>query len=107
MSKEKEASEIKSEFLNHVREIVDEWESYTTKTCKEKLEGVAFSIVATIDGSSAALPAFILAPAPHEEDKQYCIDNGEDYYPENQDGSVKGDIAGFLHDEFYQKEESN
>jgi hypothetical protein len=45
-----------------------------------------------------SLPAFILAPLPGKEDKQYHIDNEENYYPENHNANIKCDIAGGLHD---------
>ena len=96
--------EVKEQFLDHVRMLVNYYEKETTKkTLREKLEGLAFSILVTIDGEDASLPSFILAPMPHEDDKQYRIDNGENYYPENHDSDVKCDISGGLHDSFFKE----
>lgn len=48
-----------------------------------------------------ALPGFIVAPFPHEEDKDYMISQGEDYFPSNDAEKINGDIAGGLHELFY------
>lgn len=102
MAKQKTEKQVRQEFLDHVRMLVNYWDKETSKTdSREKLEGLAFSILVAIDGEAVALPSFILAPCPNEDDKQYHIDNGEDYYPENHDSDVKCDIAGNLHNEFY------
>ena len=101
-SREYTTEEIREQFINHVRDLIDYWDKTDRETSKEKLEGLAFSLLATIDGSSVDLPAFILATAPHECDKQYHINNNENYYPENQSDS---NIAGFLHELFYKKED--
>lgn len=101
MSREKTTEEVREEFLDHVRYLVSYWDRIEKETTKEKLSGLAFSILSALDGCSAGLPSFIVAPCPHPEDKQYHIDNDEDYYPENHDVDVKCDIAGCLHELFY------
>ena len=94
--------EVKKQFLDHVRTMVKYWENEpTTQTLKDRLEGLAFSILVAIDGRSSSLPSFILAPLPHENDMQYAIDLKENYYPQNNESNVKCDIAGTLHDSFY------
>ena len=103
MSKEKSEDEIRNEFLSHVRHLVKYWGNLKDKNCEEKLSGLAFSILSAIDGSSVNLCGFILAPCPHEDDKQYHIDKGDDYYPQNHESNVKCDIAGSLHELFYEK----
>lgn len=103
MSKEYTEEEVRKQFLDHVRMLVEYWDSIDKETTKEKLSGLAFSILSAIDGSSVGLPAFVLAPLPHESDKQYRIDNNEDYYPENHESDVKCDIGGTLHELFYKK----
>ena len=91
--------EVREQFMNHVRMLIDYWDNVEDRTSKEKISGFAHSLLATIDGSSAELPAFVLAPVPHESDKDYHIDNEENYYSENQ--NVNCDIAGGLHDLLY------
>jgi hypothetical protein len=100
-SREYTTDEIREQFMNHVRMLIEYWDNVDRQTTKEKIEGFAHSLLATIDGSSMDLPGFILAPAPHHEDKQYYIDKGENYYPENQSDS---DIAGYLHEILFRKE---
>jgi hypothetical protein len=51
-----------------------------------------------LDGGAMALPGFIVAPNPHPSDKEYHISEGSDYYPENHELDIKGDIAGGLHE---------
>ncbi len=46
-----------------------------------RLEGLLFSFMTIIDGCTD-LPAIDLSFSPHEDDKQYHIDNGDDYYPD-------------------------
>lgn len=91
--------EVRKQFLDHIHYLVDYWNVADRETTKEKLNGLAFSILACLDGESE-FPGFIVAPTPHEDDKQYHIDNNENYYPEN-NVDVECDIAGSLHDEFY------
>lgn len=103
MTKEKTTDEIREEFLAHVWHLVDYWGNLNNgeNEKQDALEGLAFSILSTLDGSSAALPGFIVAPMPHETDKEYHMQNGEDYYPYNDVDTVKADIAGSLHELFY------
>lgn len=79
MSKAKTVEEVRTEFLEQVKVISGYWANLPDKTDKERCEGVAFSILNIIDGSSC-LPAFDLLVSPHEDDKQFHIDEGEDYY---------------------------
>jgi len=98
-SKEFTTDEVREQFMNHVRMLIDYWDNSDRETSKEKIEGFAHSLLATIDGSSAELPSFVLAPTPHEDDKQFHINNGENYYAENE--NVNCDIAGNLHELIY------
>lgn len=96
MSRELTPDEVQERFLEHVRAIVDYWEREArAPTVREKLDGLAFSILAAIDGSSV-LPRFVLAPDPHPEDRAYHEEQGEDWYPEAP--AVACDISGDLHE---------
>lgn len=92
--------ELRAQFLEHIHYLVDGWDKSDRETTKEKLQGLAFSILVMLDGESS-LPGFIVAPCPHEDDKQHRIDNGMNYYATNHKTRVKCDIAGNLHNEFY------
>lgn len=101
-SREYTEEEVRQQFLDHVRHLVNYWDKESrVANQKERLNGLAFSILSAIDGCSASLPSFILAPLPHEDDKQYHIDNGDNYYPENHKLDIKCDIAGDLNENFY------
>lgn len=101
MSREKVADEIAAELIEHIRELISFWESTETSSL-EKLNGLAFSILAALDGCSDGVPSFIVAPYAHPEDKQFHIENGTNYYPENHELEefVKSDIGGSLHELF-------
>lgn len=99
MSRELTPEEVRNQFLEHVRNVVDYWASLDNQTAKERCEGVAFSMLNIFDGSTS-LPAFDIVVKPHPDDKQYCIDNDEDYMP---DGVVINDCT--LHELFYKTKE--
>ena len=103
---EKTCDEVRDEFLSHVRSLCAYWENADERTLREKLDGLAFSILSAIDGSAASLPAFILAPCPHEDDKEFLESQGKDHYPENHkvEELIKCDIGGSLHELFYQRQ---
>jgi hypothetical protein len=81
--------------------LVEYWDTLKCdKTQRERLEGLAFSILSTIDGCSMNLPQFLLVPNPHSTDKEWRIaEHYENYFPEPQD--VKHNIAGTLHDAWF------
>jgi hypothetical protein len=98
--------EVQDRFLTYVATMVHYWDtnaSTKNMTAREKMEGVVHSILATLDGCSMGLPGFIVAPCPHESDRQFHIDEGDEYYfPENHESNVQCDIAGGLHELIYQ-----
>lgn len=105
MCREYTVGEIRKQFLEHIRGLVNYWDGIPEKTITEKLEGLAFSILVVLDGGAMGLPGFIVAPIPHPSDKQFHVEEGEDYYPDNYEieGRIKGDIAGELHELFLKK----
>ena len=90
--------EVRQAFIQHVWALIEHWR--TTSTSTDRLEGLAFSILAALDGNSAALPGFVVAPAPHPDDQEYLRANGENWYPAAP--GVECDIAGSLHELFLQ-----
>jgi hypothetical protein len=101
-AREYTSDEIREQFLDHIRGLIDYWSDESrAKNDKDKLSGLAHSILSTIDGGSVNLPGFILAPCPHETDKQWYIDNGKNYYPENKE--TNSNIAGVLHEQLFIK----
>lgn len=98
MSREFTKEEVVEMFLERIRNSVNFW-SNTNDSEIEKLNGLAFSILNIIDGTSG-LPAFDLKPHPHEDDKQYCIEEGENYFGTN---IINDDV--YLHELYYKKED--
>lgn len=104
------ADEVTEMFLKHIWGLVGYWEGkYDHKvalmSCREKLEGLAFSILVTLDGESCGVPGFIVAPCPHESDREFHKERGENWYPENHETRVYCDIGGDLHHSFHRKED--
>jgi hypothetical protein len=102
--------EARDLFLEHIRCMVDYWATVKGRTEKEKLSGLAFSILVTLDGGTN-LPAFDaipvrtgkgchfdIVPCPHPTDKDYCKDNGENWFE-------PVPLPGTLHELFYRREE--
>ena len=104
MIRELSEEQVRERFLDNVRDIVDYWSSdkiVCSRSIHERLSGVAFSILSSIDCCSFNIPGFILAPYPHEDDRQFHISRFENYYPDNNDSNIKCDIGGCLHEQFY------
>lgn len=85
--------------LSNIRGIVSYWDNLEGRSSQtDRLEGVAFSMLTMIDGCSN-LPAMDITIRPHEDDKQYSINNGERWF---KDGTVINDDC-HLHDIFCQE----
>jgi hypothetical protein len=97
MSRAKTAEEVRSELLSQIRCIAHYWSNLPDKSASERCDGVAFSILNIFDGTSA-MPAFDLLVSPHESDKQFHIDEGDDYYEPQM---MINDCM--MHDEYYQQ----
>ena len=96
MSREKTLEEMQKEFLNYIHGLVDYWyKESRTPDNREKLEGLAHSILTAIDGMTFGLPAYTLIPIMAEGDKEFYMSQDENYYP------TDVDIAGNLNDLFF------
>jgi hypothetical protein len=92
------AEEVRARFLDLVHSYVRYWDQEVEgQDTRERLEGLAFSILVILDGGSVSLPAFAVTPAPHPSDEEFHRSRGEDWFPEGVD------IAGDLHHEFVGK----
>ncbi|MFP0271508.1 hypothetical protein [Acinetobacter baumannii] len=100
MSKPIPKEMIRDELLGQFRNFARYWAQHKG-TDLEKCEGLVHSILTTIDGRGV-FPAIDLVIRPHPDDKQYHIDNGDDYI---EDGTVINDDV-LLHELFYKKAES-
>ena len=92
--------EVRDQFLAQVWHTIRYWQKLDNPG-GDRIEGAVFSVLAILDGTAVDLPGFIVAPAPHHSDREYCVERGENYFPEAP--PVECDIAGRLHDLFFAK----
>lgn len=101
MSREKTAEEIEKELIEGIWDSIWFWDTQVEGNAAHKLSGLAHSILALLDGCSD-LPAFLLVPVPHPDDKEYNIQEGNDYYPQNLDAEENVVcLEGALHEMLY------
>ena len=104
MSREWTQDEVRDKLIEHLKVMVRYWNSVDEIDTLEKLEGMAFSVLSMLDGCSMDVPGFIVAPCPHPDDKEYCKEEGENWFPQNHESEVNCDISGDLHEHFAQWE---
>lgn len=73
------AEEITQEYLQFMQARVEYWSRQPNQTPLQMCEGVMFSILCMLDGSST-LPGTRVLVEPHPDDKQDSIDNGCNWY---------------------------
>lgn len=100
MPREYTTDEVRKQFLELVWTYIGYWGRLPGKTPRERLEGLAFSMLVILDGGSA-LPGFIVVPCPHPDDKEFHKDEDENWFPENYESPVNCNIAGSLHELFH------
>lgn len=61
------------------------WLDQKLMSTEDKIEGVIFSILNIFDGGSLIFPKTKIIPSPHPTDKEFHIENGSNYFPENVD----------------------
>ncbi len=66
------------------------------RTIQDRCDGVAFSILTMLDGCGVTLPALTLKLDPHESDKAFLAEEGENWFEPGME------ISTSLH-EFYDK----
>lgn len=94
-----EAREI---FLKHVAGMVDYWKTtQLSDPTKCRLEGLALSILSSIDGSNCQLPSYLLIPFITDEDIEYSKQMGNPNYPITNVPEGEMNIAGELHHDIY------
>lgn len=95
MSDKYTKEEMKAMFLQNAKVQARYWDMQNCSS-KEKLDGLLHSIFCMIDGVSGGFPCSIeLVLRPHPDDKQYCIDNDEQWV---EDGMCINDDV-YLHEE--------
>ena len=71
--------EVTDKLIKRLSMLTDYW-CRQPKSEKDKLEGLIFSVLTTLDGCSGELPQFKLVPNPHESDMEYNKSNGENWF---------------------------
>jgi hypothetical protein len=97
------AEEARAIFLDAIRTYIDYWANnpaVADRTHQRRLEGFAHSLLCVIDGVSSAMPCSMdLVLSPHPDDKQFNIDQGENWI---EAGMVINDCH--LHELLYRKD---
>lgn len=94
MSKPITKEESRQMFLSAVSDACWYWSQLEDRTEKERLDGLAFSLLNIFDGTSSFPCAIDLVLRPHPDDKDFLIAEGTDYI---EDGLVINDDV-YLHD---------
>lgn len=93
--------DARESFLASIRQYAFYW-SRQEGTKKDIADGMAHSILTLIDGNAGmSICSMDLVLRPHEDDKQFHIDDGDDYA---QDGMVINDDC-HLHSMYFKKGE--
>ena len=98
------AEEIRDQFINHMWDLVEYWDKHVkdqNMPIDRRLQGLMHSVLTTLDGCSMDLPGFALVTTPHESDKDYHKDQGENWYPENDLEKMNEPVCFMLHEDFY------
>ena len=75
-----EPDEVRDELIRQMKSIAKYWaESERAGDTLDRIEGAMFSTLSMLDGCTLGFPAFDLVATPHEDDKQFCIDRGENW----------------------------
>lgn len=97
MSREITKEEAREMVLDHIRVLITYWDTNScAPTSRDKLEGLAFSMLNIFDGTTA-LPAFDIVVSPHPDDRAYNEAEGSNYF---KTGMVINDDC-HLHELFY------
>ena len=104
MSRAYTKEEAREFLLEQIRDIADYWSKAENSSVKDKCDWVAFSILNIFDGCSGGFGCAIdLSLSPHPDDKQYLIDEDENYF---ESGMVINDDC-MLHELYFKEKTRN
>jgi hypothetical protein len=92
----KTAEEVRAEFLDELRQLVQEWSEMDGISELDRCNGLVFSLLCLIDGATD-MPGLDLCVGATEEDAQYWQEQGKNWYEPDQ---LINDCA--LHELWYQ-----
>lgn len=102
MSRAYTAEELRDLLLDQMRFIARYWANLKeNKTVLERIEGAIFNVLVILDGHSSEIPTFDLVVKTNPEDKQYYINNKENWI---EDGTT---LSFLLHEHWYKKDIQN
>lgn len=90
--------EMRDKILSHIWSLVDYWnrdDLPVTEDRRDRLGGLAFSILSMLDGCTLDIPGIDLTFCPHPDDKEYHIERGENWV----EGGMRLNFS--LHDFFH------
>jgi hypothetical protein len=97
-SRAKTKEEAREAFLDQLRAYVRYWANETrVPDAQGKLDGLAFSFLNILDGTSASLPSMDVVLRPHADDEAYHKAEGTNWWPT---GLVINDDV-MLHEHWY------
>ena len=78
--------ECRERLLCHIWRLIDYWAAMESRgeppeSVRERLAGLTFSILSTLDGESLAMPAMAIVTAPPKGDDAFDRKNGENWWP--------------------------
>lgn len=79
MSKAYTKEQVQEMILSHLHEVARYWATQTGGSCEEKINGAMFSVLTMLDGATN-LPAMDIVLRPHQDDREYCLKCGENYF---------------------------
>ncbi|MGE3538801.1 MAG: hypothetical protein AB7N91_15385 [Candidatus Tectimicrobiota bacterium] len=85
------ADEARAIFLREVKALAEYWGHLAGKSQQEVADGVAFSLLALLDGAAMDFCAVDILLKPHPDDTAYQQDQGAPWFEAGQN------IAGSLH----------
>ena len=102
----KTPEEIRGELYSAIDSCIAYWEQQDV-TSLEKMEGLVFSIFNMFDGTSSSIGCgFYLVPTCHPDDPEYFSNQGENWYPVNENTALYSDTINddvCLHEEWINK----
>lgn len=81
----KTAEEVRKEFLDYIRELVNYWEKSDGLIARGKLNGLAFSILNIFDGTTTKFPAMNISLVSNDDEVALHKSEGTNWY---EDGMV-------------------
>lgn len=98
------AEEVRECLIRHLWGVVRYWADTNSaqmseKTIEERIAGAIFTALAALDGDSIAIPGFLIIPNSCPEDKEYCKNEGLNWFPAP---TLEADIGGGLHEFWHQ-----